>query len=502
MARIGVLTGGGDCPGLNAVIRAVVRKGDHRARPRVHRLPLRLGRRARATRRSSSTDESTRGILHRGGTILGTLADEPVQGGRRRSSACARRSTARGLDALIPIGGEDTLGVAKRLSDDGVHVVGVPKTIDNDLAGTDFTFGFQTAVQIATDAIDRLHTTAESHNRVIVVEVMGRHAGWIAAYSGMAGGADVILVPERPFDIEEVCEHLRRRHAGGRTFSIVVVAEGATPARRRRVAEHDGRPTRSATPASAASPSQLEQRDRGAHRLRVADDDPRPRPARRHPARLRPRARHPLRRRGGRRGHRRGLREDGRAARDRDRARAARGGAAPSPSCSTRSCSRPPRCSSADGRSPSPPGASTPGRARCGGWRRRSAAVPAIVAGVRRWRSALAERAAPPAADAAVGGRRVLAAPRRRWRSCPRCAGGAAATRCARRRSTCCAAWSRSRARSCRCSACSTSTSSAAALERLLGFSSVVFHTAAGRATGSPRCATPRPRRCATASRR
>ena len=134
-----------------------------------------------------------------------------------------------GVDALIPIGGEDTLGVARRLVDDGVNVVGVPKTIDNDLAGTDFTFGFQTAVQIATDAIDRLHTTAESHNRVIIVEVMGRHAGWIACYSGLAGGADVILVPERPFDLDEICERLKRRQSNGATFSIVVVAEGATP---------------------------------------------------------------------------------------------------------------------------------------------------------------------------------------------------------------------------------------------------------------------------------
>jgi 6-phosphofructokinase 1 len=134
-----------------------------------------------------------------------------------------------GVDGLIPIGGEDTLGVAGRLHEEGVPVVGVPKTIDNDLAGTDFTFGFQTAVQIATDAIDRLHTTAESHNRVIVVEVMGRHAGWIAAYSGMAGGADVILVPERRFDVEEVCDRVRRRHDSGSTFSIIVVAEGALP---------------------------------------------------------------------------------------------------------------------------------------------------------------------------------------------------------------------------------------------------------------------------------
>src|SRR6185437_11960644 len=142
------------------------------------------------------------------------------------------------LDALIPIGGEDTLGVARRLVDEGVPVVGVPKTIDNDLAGTDFTFGFQTAVQIATDAIDRLHTTAESHNRVIIVEVMGRHAGWIALYSGLAGGADVVLIPERRFDIDEVCEHIRRRHQAGRTFSIVVVAEGAIPADGDLITEH------------------------------------------------------------------------------------------------------------------------------------------------------------------------------------------------------------------------------------------------------------------------
>jgi 6-phosphofructokinase 1 len=174
------------------------------------------------------TNETTRGILHRGGTILGSSRTNPykVDGGVDRLRESMRE---RGLNALIPIGGEDTLGVARRLVDDGIPVVGVPKTIDNDLAGTDFTFGFQTAVQIATDAIDRLHTTAESHNRVIIVEVMGRHAGWIAAYSGIAGGADVILVPERPFDIDEVCARIQHRHEGGSTFSIVVVAEGATP---------------------------------------------------------------------------------------------------------------------------------------------------------------------------------------------------------------------------------------------------------------------------------
>jgi len=176
------------------------------------------------------THENTSGILHRGGTILGTSRTNPfkVDGGSAKVKASLE---AAGIDALIPIGGEDTLGVAGRLwKEEGVPVVGVPKTIDNDLDKTDFTFGFQTAVQIATDAIDRLHTTAESHNRVMVVEVMGRHAGWIALYSGMAGGADAVLVPERPFDVEDVCDRIRRRHESGRTFSIVVVAEGAVKA--------------------------------------------------------------------------------------------------------------------------------------------------------------------------------------------------------------------------------------------------------------------------------
>ena len=227
MARIGVLTGGGDCPGLNAVIRAIARKGIE-----VHGHELVGFRHGWAGVLAGETlaldRDTTRGILHRGGTILGTSRTNPFKGadGLERVQASLERL---GVDALIPIGGEDTLGVAGKLADGGVNVVGVPKTIDNDLAGTDFTFGFQTAVQIATDAIDRLHTTAESHNRVIVVEVMGRHAGWIAAYSGLAGGADVVLVPERPFDLEEVCESLRRRQREGHTFSIVVVSEGATP---------------------------------------------------------------------------------------------------------------------------------------------------------------------------------------------------------------------------------------------------------------------------------
>ncbi len=229
MARIGILTGGGDCPGLNAVIRGIVRKGV------VHHGHEIIGFRygwagVLEGTAMELTPDSTAGILHRGGTMLGSSRTNPYKDGADGTAAVRATMEALSLDALIPIGGEDTLGVAGRLAHDGVPVVGVPKTIDNDLAGTDFTFGFNTAVQIATDAIDRLHTTAESHNRVIVVEVMGRHAGWIAAYSGLAGGADVILVPERPFEIDAVCESIKRRHANGRTFSIVVVSEGAVPA--------------------------------------------------------------------------------------------------------------------------------------------------------------------------------------------------------------------------------------------------------------------------------
>ena len=226
MARIGILTGGGDCPGLNAVIRAVVRRSDAHG----HTVTGFRNGWAGVLEGDSVelTQEATRGILPRGGTILGTSRTNPYaepDGAER-----ARRVLGvEHLDVLIAVGGEDTLGVARRLAGEGIKVVGVPKTIDNDLNGTDFTFGFHTAVQIATDAIDRLHTTAESHNRVMVLEVMGRNAGWIATYSGMAGGADAILVPERPFDIDEVCARLRRRHDRGRTFSIVVVAEGALP---------------------------------------------------------------------------------------------------------------------------------------------------------------------------------------------------------------------------------------------------------------------------------
>jgi 6-phosphofructokinase 1 len=172
--------------------------------------------------------ESTRGILPRGGTILGSSRTNPY---KREGGAETIRATfaANALDGLIAIGGEDTLGVANRLTNDGINVIGVPKTIDNDLGATDVTFGFDTALHVASEAIDRLHTTAESHNRILIVEVMGRTAGWIALHSGIAGGADVILIPELPFDIEEVCRLIRRRHERGRYFSIVVAAEGAMP---------------------------------------------------------------------------------------------------------------------------------------------------------------------------------------------------------------------------------------------------------------------------------
>jgi ATP-dependent phosphofructokinase / diphosphate-dependent phosphofructokinase len=225
--RIGVLTGGGDCPGLNAVIRAIVRKGIDRYGHAI--VGFRDGWRGPLENAYTElTIESTRGILPRGGTILGSSRTNPFK--REQGLERIRENMqSLHLDGLIAIGGEDTLGAAAKLSEAGVPLLGVPKTIDNDLGATDMTFGFDTAVQVATDAIDRLHTTAESHHRIMIVEVMGRHAGWIALHSGLAGGADVILIPERPFDIDEVCRLIRRRHARGRYFSIVVVAEGARP---------------------------------------------------------------------------------------------------------------------------------------------------------------------------------------------------------------------------------------------------------------------------------
>ncbi|HUW78552.1 MAG TPA: 6-phosphofructokinase [Candidatus Nanopelagicaceae bacterium] len=224
--RIGVLTGGGDCPGLNAVIRAVVRKGvqvygheflgyrDGWKGPLEGlTLPLDIG--------------AVRGILPRGGTILGSSRTNPfkIEGGVEKIQA---NLAQHGVDALIAIGGEDTLGVATKLDALGVKVIGVPKTIDNDLNATDYTFGFDTAVNIATEAIDRLHTTAESHHRVLIVEVMGRHAGWIALHAGLAGGANVILIPELKFSIEKVCEYVESRFRTNYA-PIIVVAEGAIP---------------------------------------------------------------------------------------------------------------------------------------------------------------------------------------------------------------------------------------------------------------------------------
>src|SRR4051812_33793321 len=225
--KVGVLTGGGDCPGLNAVIRAVVRKGvnihgfefvgyrDGWKGP-LEDLTMPLG------------VKQCRGILPRGGTILGSSRTNPfkIEGGVERIKT---NLEADEVDALVAIGGEDTLGVATRLAEMGVNVVGVPKTIDNDLSGTDFTFGFDTAVNIATEAIDRLHTTAESHHRVLVVEVMGRHAGWIALHAGIAGGASAVLIPEQPFDIQAICDRVETRFQT-HYAPIIVVSEGAVPA--------------------------------------------------------------------------------------------------------------------------------------------------------------------------------------------------------------------------------------------------------------------------------
>jgi phosphofructokinase-like protein len=225
--RVAMLTGGGDCPGLNAVMRAVVRKGE------VHygdeMVGIRDGWRGAVENQVMELSvESFRGTLPRGGTILGSSRTNPykLDDGPERVKATLAEN---GIEALVAIGGEDTLGVAARLADEGVAVVGVPKTIDNDLSATELTFGFDTAVQVCVDAIDRLHTTAESHHRVMVVEVMGRHAGHIALWAAIAGGATMVLVPERPFDIDEVCRVIRHRHVRGRWASIVVVAEGAQP---------------------------------------------------------------------------------------------------------------------------------------------------------------------------------------------------------------------------------------------------------------------------------
>lgn len=224
--RVGLLTGGGDCPGLNAVIRAAVKKGlqfgyeftgikdGWRGLVEPSTVPL--------------TKDTISGILPLGGTILGTSRTNPLKT-PKDTEALLKNIKGLSIDAIICIGGDDTLSVAAKLFGMGIKTVGVPKTIDNDLSGTDFTFGFDTAVSMVTWALDRLHSTTEAHHRVMVVEVMGRHAGWIAVYGGIAGGADCILIPERPFDIEEVCGCVRRRKEEGKSFSVIVAAEGAYP---------------------------------------------------------------------------------------------------------------------------------------------------------------------------------------------------------------------------------------------------------------------------------
>jgi len=226
-SRIGILTGGGDCPGLNAVIRAVVRRADAF---NITCWGFRDGWQGVLDGQAEPlTLESTRGILHRGGTILGTSRVDPIATpngvDRIRDALEIHR-----LDALIVVGGEGTLSAANLLhAEHGFPLIGVPKTIDNDLGATQFTVGFSTALDVATEALDRLHSTAESHNRVMLLEVMGRNVGWIATYAGIAGGADAILIPEQPFEIDRICKHLKHRHGMGKSFSIVVVAEGAVP---------------------------------------------------------------------------------------------------------------------------------------------------------------------------------------------------------------------------------------------------------------------------------
>jgi ATP-dependent phosphofructokinase / diphosphate-dependent phosphofructokinase len=222
--KIGILTGGGDCPGLNPVIRAIVRRA---CKENDEIIGIRYGWKGLLEKETFPLDTtSVSGILHKGGTILGTSRTNPYKT-EQGCETTKNNFKELGLDALITIGGEDTLGVASKLYADGLNIIGVPKTIDNDLEDTDFTFGFDTSINIVMDCIDRLHTTAESHNRIMIVEVMGRHTGWIATYAGIAGGADYILIPEKPINPDEVCQTLKARHDRGKNFSIVVVAEGA-----------------------------------------------------------------------------------------------------------------------------------------------------------------------------------------------------------------------------------------------------------------------------------
>jgi len=225
--KVGILSGGGDAPGINAVIRAVVRKGFQHYRDEI--VGIKDGWRGLLEGEFLPLDlKSASGILPRGGSILGTSRTNPFkqESGARKILENAKKT---GIEAVVVIGGEDTLSVAYKMGEFGLKCIGVPKTIDNDLPGTDYTFGFNTAVAIATEALDRLHTTAEAHHRVMILEVMGRYTGWIALEAGLAGGADIILIPEKPFDIDEICDYIRRRQERGRNFSIIVVAEGAKP---------------------------------------------------------------------------------------------------------------------------------------------------------------------------------------------------------------------------------------------------------------------------------
>jgi len=225
--KVGILSGGGDAPGINAVIRAVVRKGFQHYRDEI--VGIKDGWRGLLEGEFLPVDlKSASGILTRGGSILGTSRTNPFKqkSGPRKILKNAKKN---GIEAVVVIGGEDTLSVAYKMGEFGLKCIGVPKTIDNDLPGTDYTFGFNTAVAIATEALDRLHTTAEAHHRVMILEVMGRYTGWIALEAGLAGGADIILIPEKPFNIDEICDYIRRRQERGRNFSIIVVAEGAKP---------------------------------------------------------------------------------------------------------------------------------------------------------------------------------------------------------------------------------------------------------------------------------
>jgi len=225
--KVGILSGGGDAPGINAVIRAVVRKGIQHYGYEI--VGIRDGWRGLLEGDFLSLDLSAAsGVLPRGGSLLGTSRINPLKH-EKGAEKMLKNAGKAGMDAFVVIGGEDTLGVAHKMSELGLECVGVPKTIDNDLAGTDYTFGFHTAVAIATEALDRLHTTAEAHHRIMILEVMGRYTGWIALEAGLAGGADAILIPEKPFDINDVCEYIKRRQERGRKFSIIVVAEGAKP---------------------------------------------------------------------------------------------------------------------------------------------------------------------------------------------------------------------------------------------------------------------------------